>query len=402
MKNFMARQPIFTKNNDVFAYELLFRSGPENYFSDTGVDAATVMVDNFLLFGIERMTSGRPAFVNCSRDFLVRDYLTLLPPDRVVGEILETVSADSETLEACRRLKRSGYRLAIDDFVDCPGLIPFLEVADFVKVDFLSTTPSEQGRLARELLGRKVQLLAEKVETHEDIQRGIAMGYQYFQGYFFCRPEMAQGRAIPANKLNYLHILQIANRPDIDIEELAAAIKQEASLVYKLLRYLNSPIFAFRAKVASIAHAITLLGESTMRRWISLVSLAAMAENKPRELVVVPLVRARFCELIAAVSNLRARAGELFLMGLLSAVDAILDLPMNVVLDDIPIPNEIKEALLGHGGQFRDIYEIVSSYEAGKWEPLHQAVSRAQVNEELVPEIFFKSVDWANQVVSFA
>jgi EAL and modified HD-GYP domain-containing signal transduction protein len=247
-----------------------------------------------------------------------------------------------------------------------------------------------------------LQLVAEKVETQEDVQRGIAMGYQYFQGYFFCRPQMAHARAIPANKLNYLRILQIANRPDIDIDELAAAIKQEASLIYRLLRYLNSPIFAFRSNVASIAHAISLLGGDAIRRWISLVSLAAMGEDKPRELVMVPLVRARFCELIAAATNLRPKASELFLMGLLSAIDAILDTPMSSVLEGLPVPDEIKDALLGQPGKFRDIYEIVSNYETGTWEPLLKALGRTRIKEESVPELFLKSLDWANQVISFA
>jgi len=400
--NFIARQPIFSTKQDVVGYEVLFRSGPENYCSDTRVDASAVVVDNLLLFGIDRVTSGRLAFINCSRDFLLREYLTILPPDRVVGEILETVSADNETLEACRRLKRAGYRLAIDDYVDSPTLAPFLEIADYVKIDFVATNPSEQERLAHQLLRRNLQLVAEKVETQEDIHRGLALGYQYFQGYFFCRPQMAEGRAIPANKLNYLRVLQIANRPDIDIEELAAAIKQEASLIYRLLRYLNSPVFAFRSNVASIPHAITLLGGDGIRRWISLVSLAAMSEDKPRELVMVPLVRARFCELIAASTNLRAKSGELFLMGLLSAIDAILDTPMSAVLEGIPVPVEIKEALLGQPGNFRDIYEIVSNYETGTWEPLLQALGRARVKEESIPELFLNSLDWANQVIGFA
>jgi c-di-GMP-related signal transduction protein len=402
MNHFIARQPIFTEKKDVFAYEILFRSGPENFFGKTAVDASTLAVDTFLLFGIERMTSGRVAFINCSRDFLLGDYLTLLPPDRVVGEILETVSADNETLDACRRLKRAGYRLALDDFVDSPELAPFLEMADYVKVDFMSTTPAEQERLAHKLLRGNVQLLAEKVETQEEVLRGMTMGYRYFQGYFFCRPEMEQGRSIPANKLNYLRILQMANRPDADIDELAGAIKQEASLVYRLLRYLNSPIFAFRTQVVSIAHAITLIGERGIRKWISMVSLAAMSEGKPRELVVVPLIRARFCELIAAISRLKARADELFLMGLLSTIDAILDRPMSTVLADMPVPDEIKEALLGQGGEFRDIYEIAANYETGTWEPLHKAVERARVKEDLVPELFMKSLDWANQLISFA
>lgn len=402
MNNFIARQPIFTKKQDVLGYEILFRSGPENYFSEPGADASAVAVDNLLLFGVERVTSGHLAFINCSRDFLLRDYLIVLPKDRVIGEILETVTADTETLEACRRLKKAGYRLALDDFVDSPAMAPLLEIADYVKIDFLATTPEEQERLAQQLLRRNLQLVAEKVETQADVERAKAMGYRYFQGYFFCRPQMAEGRAIPANKLNYLRILQIANRSDIDIDELATAIKQEASLIYRLLRYLNSPVFAFRTNVASIPHAITLLGETGVRRWISLVSLAAMGEDKSRELIMVPLVRARFCELIATATALRPKSGELFLMGLLSAIDAILDTPMSSVLEGLPVPNEIKEALLGQPGMFRDVYEIVSNYETGTWEPLLQALGRAHVKEESVPELFLNSLDWANQVISFA
>lgn len=402
MTNFIARQPIFTPSEDVLGYEVLFRSGPENYFRGATGDVSAAVLDNFLLFGIERVTSGRLAFFNCSRDFLLRDYLTLLPRDRVVGEILETVSPDPETLEACRRIKHSGYRLALDDFVDSPEAAPFVEFADYVKVDFLTTSPSEQERLAREFSRRGVQLIAEKVETHEDVQRGIAMGYQYFQGYFFCRPEIAQRREIPAIKLNYLRILQIANRPEIEMDRLAYAIKQEPSLVYRLLRYLNSPVFPLRANVSSIPHALTLLGEKGIRKWISLVCLAAMAKDKPAELLMVPLVRARLCELLAGITSQRARAGDLFLMGLLSAMDAILDTPLNVVLAGIQIQEEIKEALLGHAGPFHDVYEIVLNYETGTWVPVLAATGRLRVNENLLPELFLQSLDWANEVISVA
>jgi EAL and modified HD-GYP domain-containing signal transduction protein len=364
------------------------------------VDAAALSLDSFLQFGFDRMTSGRLAFMNCTRDFLLQDHLTLMPPDRVVGEILETVKVDTEVLEACRRLKRAGFRLALDDFVDSPEMAPLIELADYIKVDFLSTPPAEQARLARELVQRKVQLVAEKVETQEAFQSGIAMGYRYFQGYFFCRPQMAERKAIPAQKLNYLRILQIANQPEIDIDKLAEAIKLEASLIYRLLRFMNSPIFGLRTNVGSIAHALALLGQQGIRKWISLASIAVMGEDKPAELVNVPLIRARFCELIGANSSLLAKAHELFLMGLLSAMDAILETPMTSVLEEVPVSTEIKEALLGKCGQYRDVFEIVSNYETGTWEPLLQAVGRTRVREELVPELFLKSLDWASEVMS--
>jgi c-di-GMP-related signal transduction protein len=402
MNKFIARQPIFTRGKDILGYEILFRAGAENYFTGDGRDASTAAVDNLLLFGIERMTSGRLAFLNCSRDFLLSDHLTLLPPDRVVGEILESVSPDAETLEACKRLKHSGYRLALDDFVETPQMAPFIELADYIKIDFLSTTRLEQHRLARELRNRHVRLIAEKVETHEDVQRGIEMGYQYFQGYFFCRPEMSKRRDIPAYKLNYLRVLQIANQPELDVGKLTDAIRREASLAYRLLRYLNSPAFALRANVGSISHALTLLGERGIRRWISLVSIAAMGEDKSPELVMTLLVRARFCELLAEHAGLQKRTSDLFLMGLLSGMDAILDMPMSEVLADIPVQDEIKEALLGDAGGFRDVLEIAMSYEAGTWKQLIESAKQARVHEEVVPELFLQSLAWANQVLGVA
>jgi len=399
-KNFIARQPIFSQDNEVHGYEILFRSGPENYFSNTGADVSSIALDNFLQFGFDRVTSGHLAFFNCSRDFLLRGHLTLLPPDRVVGEILETVTADTEVLEACRRLKAAGYSLALDDFVDSPQMAPLIELADYIKIDILATPVEEQARILRELKQNKVQFLAEKVETHEAFQSAISMGYQYFQGYFFCRPQVAERKVIPAHKFNYLRILQLANRPELDIEELAAAIKLEASMIYRLLRFMNSPVFGFRTNVGSIAHALTLLGDRGIRKWISLASIAVMGEDKPAELVSIPLVRARFCELIGTNTNLSAKSNDLFLMGLLSAMDALLDTPMNILLETVPVSGEIKEALLGKRGQFRDIFEIVSNYESGTWDPLLQAAGRAHVSEDLLPELFLESLDWANDVIN--
>jgi c-di-GMP-related signal transduction protein len=402
LNKFIARQPIFTKGKDVLGYEILFRAGPENYFAGSSVDVSTAAVDNLLLFGIERMTGGRLAFLNCSREFLLRDHLTLLPPDRVVGEILETVSPDTETLEACRRLKQSGYRLALDDFVEKPEMAPFIELADFIKIDFLATTPADQERLARELRHRDVRLIAEKVETHEDVRRGTAMGYHYFQGYFFCRPEMSKRGDIPVYKMNYLRVLQIANEPELEVAKLTDAIRREASLAYRLLRYLNSPAFALRTNVESIPHALTLLGEIGIRRWISLVSVAAMGEDKSHELVEVLLTRARFCELLAEVAGLPRRASDLFLMGLLSGMDAILDQPMTAILADIPVQNDIKEALLGNAGTFRDILEIAIGYETGTWQQLIESAKQARVHEEVVPDLFLQSIAWASQVLGVA
>lgn len=400
MDHFITRQPIFEQEEDVLGYEILVRPDSANALGAQGKDAATIAVDTLLQFGLDRVTSGRLAFINCTTEFLQGDYLTLLPPERIVGEILESVSPDGETLEICRRLKRSGYRLAIDDLNGPLEAAPFLEVADYVKVNFSSTSPLEQAFFAKELSRRNIGLIATKVETREVFQRANAMGYRYFQGHFFSQPQVAGRRAVPSQKLSYMRVMQIVNKPEINMQDLAEAIKLEASLSYRLLRYLNSPIFALRTDVTSIAHALTLLGERAIRKWVSLVSVSAIGDDKPTELVLAPLIRARFCELIASATALRPKADQLFLMGLLSAIDTILDMPLDALLAEIPVQVEIKDALLGTPGAFRDVLEIVSNYETGTWEPLLEAVKRVRIKEETIPGLYLESLDWANQVCS--
>jgi c-di-GMP-related signal transduction protein len=229
LEKFIARQPIFNSGRIVYGYELLFRSGPENFFSHSEPDVACVSAtDNLFLIGMERLTQGRRAFVNCTREFIVRDYVTLLPKDGVVIEVLESVCPDEKVISACRRLKEAGYLIALDDFRDSPEWRPLASLADFIKVDILATTPGEQVRLA-EKFAPTVRLVAEKVETYEEFQRTQSLGYSYFQGYFFSRPQMLSHHDIPAGKLNYLLILQAVNRPQFDIEQIAERINSEVS-----------------------------------------------------------------------------------------------------------------------------------------------------------------------------
>ena len=328
----------------------------------------------------------------------MHDFLTLLPRDLVVAEILESVRPDPECLAACHRLKSAGYRLALDDFVDTPDAQPFVELADFIKVDFQTTSPPELERLAREYTQREIDLIAERVETHEMFKHGVKLGYVYFQGYFFCRPQMVERRDVPRHKMNCVRILQEVNRSELDLKEIGQVIKREASLAYRLLRYLNSPAFALRADVHSIPHALSLLGESGVRKWVSLVTVAAMGDDKPGELVMLPLVRARFCELLAPLAGMRQHENDLFLMGLLSAMDAILDMPLAKVLAEVPVKAEIKDALLGKPSPFRTVYEVVMNYEAGMWEEVSRFAAQLKVNEEKVPDLYMSALEWGKEI----
>jgi c-di-GMP-related signal transduction protein len=401
LEKFLARQPIFTTNRIVYGYELLFRSGPENSYVSTQPDfAAASSTDSLLLFGIERFTDGRRAFINCTREFLIRDYPMLLPRDRIVVEILETVRIDEQVIAACRRLKESGYLIALDDFVDTPEwrvLIPF---ADFLKVDLLITSPAEQNRLAQAYRRTGIALLAERVETYQDFQRTLDWGYTYFQGFFFARPQMLTRHDIPAYKLQYLRVLQAANQPQMNTHLVAERIKEESSLSYRLLRYLNSPAFPILTEIRSIPHALSLLGEHGIRRWVSLVAIACLGEGKPVELVMLPLIRARFLELLALPVRMESSANDLFLLGLLSVVDAILDMTMSNVLREIPVHADIRGALLGTHNRLREMLEIVLLYERGDWEGVHVAAARLGLTGDAVTDLFVQSVDWARGVLN--
>ncbi len=368
---FLARQPILNRQRDVFAYELLFRSGIQNSCEGTNLElASTSMLDTSFMIGLDKLSEGRRIFINCPREFLIRDYISLFPRDLVVVEILETIEPDEEIVAVCRRLKQQGYLLALDDFVDTSAWAPLVALADFIKVDFRLTPREEQRALAARYQARDVRLLAEKVETPEEFSEAKAMGYTLFQGYFFCRPEMMRQREIPAFKKAYLELLRAATASEFDMPALASKIKHEASLTYRLLRYLNSAAFGLRAEIRSIPHALSLLGERELRKWIAVVSVGVMADGKPDELMTVPLVRGRFCELLAPLAGMAGHANDLFLLGLLSVMDAILDQPLAVILAELPVRREIKEALLARSGLYRDMLDVATAHERADWEAI--------------------------------
>jgi EAL and modified HD-GYP domain-containing signal transduction protein len=401
LQKFLARQPIFDSHRIVFGYELLFRSSIENFFPNAQPDvAAASTADNLFLFGAEELTHGRRAFINCTREFIVRDFPALLPKDRVVIEVLENEQIDEQLVDACRTLKRAGYLFALDDFRDTPEWQPLLPLTDFIKVDVLATPADEQFRLAKKFEKSGIRLVAEKVEDYDVFERTLCWGYTYFQGYFFSRPQMLTRHDIPANKLNYLLVLQAANRSRIDLNEVAERIKAETSLSYRLLRYLNSPVFALISDVHSIPHALALLGERGVRKWISLIAIAAMGADKPQELLVLPLIRARLCELLAPWARLHGSADDLFLLGLLSSIDAILDMTMENVLKEIVLGRELHDALLGHDNPLRQVLDVAVLYETGSWDKLEEAAARLRIDPKLLPDRFIEAVGWAQRILT--
>jgi EAL and modified HD-GYP domain-containing signal transduction protein len=392
---YLARQPILDRERELFGYELLFRNGIQN--SCEGLDlemASTSVLDTSFLIGLEKISAGHPMFFNCPREFLIRDYVSLFPPKSIVVEILETIHPDEEIIEACKRLKERGYTIALDDFVDSAKWAPLVALADIIKVDFRLTNVKEQREIVSRYAGKKIKMLAEKVETQEEFAAGMQMGYSLFQGYFFCHPEMMTHRGLPSFKLTYLELLRAATAPEFDIHALALKIKYEPSLTFRLLRYLNSAFFSLRGEIHSVQHALSLLGERELRKWIAVVSVGVLAEGKPDELMTVPLIRARFCELLAPLAHIPGDGNDLFLMGLLSLMDAILDQPIESILEEMPVRSEIKDALLHQKGLYWQLLEITIAHEQADWAKVSQLALAMRMNEERVSSLYLSAVDW--------
>lgn len=398
--DFVARQPIFNEQERVFGYELLFRSGDDNFFHAADGDQASCQVIDHLLTVGQSLTYGRNAFINCTRAFLINGYATLLPRTSTVVEVLENVEPDDEVLAACRRLKEAGYVIALDDVVSAENPTPFLDLADIIKVDFLQTATADRAALRRRFPPSSgVRMLAEKVETREHFDEAVKLGYEYFQGFFFCEPQLVQGRRIPFFKPHYLRILQAVIRPELDFKEVENLIHREVSLCYKLMHYVNSAAFGLRTEVRSVRHALALLGESEVRKLVLLITTLSLAADKPPELIITALTRARCCELLASIlKQPRQQVSAFFLMGLFSVMDALLGQPMSEVLEQIALPHEVKTALLGGESALHSVYEIVMAYEQANWDILSRKAAGIGLDETPVPDAYFEAVDWARKV----
>lgn len=395
---YVARQPILTADKNVFGYELLFRDGVEDFFRNPDPDAASrSTLDTSMLMGLDVLCDGHRAFINCTREVLLKEYITLLPPDNAVVEVLETVPPDDLVRAACLRLKAAGYPIALDDFAPNDPRESLTDISDIIKVDMRRSSAEEAAAMVARYSSRS-KMLAEKVETQAEFVSACKAGFIYFQGYFFQRPQLMQAREIPGNQLNYLRLLQLVAREELDANEIEKVIKSEAALCYRLLRYLNSAAFSFSTEIQSVKHALSILGEREVRRWIRLVATLSAAQNRPNELVVSALIRARFGELLAT----RVKHGEsdLFLIGLLSLMDAILELPIGVVLENLPVDKDTKAVLLGQPSHLLPVYQLMLAQEAGEWARVGELSSKLSLPESFVAEAYWDAMQWAKQMNS--
>ena len=398
---YVARQPILATNERVIGYELLFRAGVWNLFHSNDPDDATrTVIDMSSLHGFNILCNRRLAFINCTRETLLEGWINILPPEQVVVEILETITPDAEIRQACNSLIAAGYQLALDDFILDDPRESLADFVDFIKVDLTLVSLDDAAKIAARYYGKNCKLLAEKVETREDFAFTKKAGFQFFQGYFFRKPEMMCMRSVAANQTVYWRLLRVVTKPELDWREVEDVIKKDATLCLRLLRYLNSVVFGLRNEIRSIRHALAIIGEAEMRRWCRLAVVLEMTRNRPPELVLSALIRARFSELIG--NRIDHGTSDLFLLGLLSLMDSILKIPMEMVLEDLPLDREIKTALLEATGSLATVHKLVLAFESGDWNNVATLCAELRLSEEFVAESHWDAMGWAETIAAAA
>ena len=400
---FVGRQPIFSQAQSVYAYELLFRSGSTTNANTAGQGDAvttTVMNNSLSVIGLDTLTGGKLAFVNMTRTLLLRGDYKVLPKDVTVIELLEDIVPDPEVIEACRELKSAGYMLALDDLVSSDGYEPLLDLADIVKVDFMGTDHAKREQLAKKLAGHNTRLLAEKVETHDEFAQALQHGYELFQGYFFSKPEIVAVKDVPGMNQNYLRMLVEINRPDIDFDQLEKIVKTDLSLSSKLLRYLNSASMGVRNKITSIKQALVMLGLKPLKRWATLIFMANMGKDKPEELMVTSLVRAKFCESMAKQAGLSEREFDLFMMGMMSVLDVMMGRPIDELLGPMPLEQDVKATLSGQPTKLSGVFDLAVACERVNRPRVIKLAEQSGIDLQDVDQAYRDSITWADGVMA--
>lgn len=393
---FIGRQPIFDRNNRVFAYELLWRQGNGNAAQVTDGDLATtqVILNALTEIGLDRLVGNQPAFINLTRSFLLGEQPLPELNGRLVLEVLEDIAPDREIIQGIQHLARQGYTIALDDFLYRPELTPLVEQADIIKIDLLAQDEATLREHVAVLQRYPVKLLAEKVETQEEYETCLELGFEYFQGYFFARPHVVQGRRPPTNKLAVLQLLAQLQDPATTDGELEALISQDLSLSYRLLRYINSARYGLSREIDSIRQAILLLGHRTLHQIANLLVMSRI-EDKPLELMMTALIRARMSENLARQLGNQDEA-MYFTAGLFSVIDALLDQPMPELLAELPLSEEFKQALLARHGELGEVIGTVVAYDEARWD----AAVHPRIGADPLREAYLEAIDWAGETNS--
>lgn len=391
---FIARQPIYDRKLNVYAYELLYRGDQHsNQANVTDGDDATsqVLINVLMEIGLPDLVGQSLAFINLTQRHILNGLPASLAQNNVVLEVLEDIVPDEALISALQNHKQAGYTIALDDFIYDENSHSLVEFADIIKIDVMELQGGALADQVKKLRPAGVKLLAEKVETQEEYQYCKALGFDYFQGYFFCKPNIVKGAHTPTSRMAIMQLLTKVQDPELDIGELQALISRDVSLSYRILRYINSAHFNLGKKIESMQQAINLLGLNTIKSWVTILAMSSV-DDKPYELILTALIRARMCETLA--STLTISSQHAFTAGLFSALDAFIDKPLDEILATLPLTDELHMALLTHHGELGQLLELVMNYERGQW----QEIPDAQFDVKTLRTNYLNALRWSGEL----
>lgn len=403
MDAYVARQPIFDRKKRIFAYELLFRNSLENYMPKVDEDMASsqILSSTYYTIGLEKITSGKRAFINFTQNLLEDMAPLFFPKATTVVEILENVKPSGKIIDALKAIRKNGNIIAMDDFVFSKESIVFLQHVDIIKIDFKSTSADVAESIIKKVseAGYKTLFLAEKIETEAEFQNALRMGFSYFQGYFFCRPEIIKGRQISTSQVSLLKIVSEVNQHDFDISRIETFIERDVNLSFKLLKYINSAYFKRMREISTIRDALMMMGTDELKRFVTLMAISQMDASKPNALIYTSAFRAKFCELCARASTRDDCSGELFTLGIFSLIDAILDQPMESIMNQLPLAPKIKAALTSGEGPMSHYLKLTEAYERADWASVSRLCSTIELNEADLPSLYIDACAWSSEIL---
>ncbi len=391
----LARQPIFDQQLKVIAYELLYRNDESDEADFLDADQATceVLLNTYTSISDQGNMKRVPAFINLTRDLIIQQSIPKALKKQVVLEILEDIEVDEELIEAVKKLKAEGFRIALDDYVFDKRHIPLLKIVDIVKVDVLDLTSEEVKKQVEILSKFKVTLLAEKIESVEKLYECVDLGFKLFQGHFLSKPKVVKGKKVSANSVALMQLVQELQNPNITANHIEELIVKDPVLTYKLLRIVNSAAYHLVRKVESLNQAVVMLGLEQVKKWATLIALST-GQDKPEEISRVLLTRGRMCEMLAegmSFTNTQA----FFMVGMMSQLNALLDMDMDDLLEQIPLHDDIKAAISRREGQMGMILEATMCYERGEWDRLDEFA----INDSLYEDVYRHSIQWSQEAL---
>jgi EAL and modified HD-GYP domain-containing signal transduction protein len=397
---FIARQPVLDREKEVFAYELLFRDGKNNCYPDIVRDEATtkLIARNYLTLGLDDISCNKKSFINFQAETVLHGFPPNLDPENVIVELYDGAFSHDSLLSLCKHVKNMGFKLAIEGHRLNQKWNDFVPFIDMVKVN---TTKDDYDGIAKTVSiyqDSDVQLIAEKIETQQDFAIYKEMGFDYFQGYFFARPELTTQKHIPTSKLTLVELMGASSSASFDIDSINGVIEHDVGLSYMLLRFINNPAINKRYKITSLRHALNYMGEVEIKKFIALLALANLSDDKPSELIHLSLVRAKFCDLVGVEKKLGSNPPLGFLVGLFSLLDALLDQDMKTLVEKLPLVDEVKVALCGGQNDLSMYLLLVKAFESGNWLKVIRIAKILEVDQKRLHSLFNEAIVWGNGV----